>query len=208
MRSEQRSRERLAQELYEVAICRGPFRLRSGEFTTEYFDKYLFEADPRLLSRVCEELRVFIPDNAEMIAGLELGGMPIATVLSQITRLPLRFVRKHAKEYGTAKLFEGGPIRGKRLIIVEDVVTSGAAVIHAVKALRGEGAIVQDVLCVLEHECGGPATLKQFGLRLHRLFSMDELRHFAKVRELFREEESSGSEGDAPSRGHKRRASM
>jgi orotate phosphoribosyltransferase len=206
MRSEQRSRERLAQELYEVAICRGPFRLRSGEFTTEYFDKYLFEADPRLLSRICEELRVFVPENTDIIAGLELGGMPIATVLSQITRLPLRLVRKHAKGYGTAKIFEGGPIRGKRLIIVEDCVTSGAAVIHAVKALRGEGAIIQDVLCVLEHECGGPATLRQFGLRLHRLFSMDELRHFAKVRELFREEDEA--EGDVPARTHKRRASM
>ena len=206
MRSEQRSRERLAQELYEVAICRGPIRLRSGEFTTEYFDKYLFEADPRLLSRICEELRVFVPENTDIIAGLELGGMPIATVLSQITRLPLRLVRKHAKGYGTAKIFEGGPIRGKRLIIVEDVVTSGGAVIHAVKALRGEGAIVQDVLCVLEHECGGPATLKQFGLRLHRLFSMDELRRFTKVRELFRVEEDS--ERNAPARGRKRRASM
>src|SRR5215831_4221497 len=182
MRSEQRSRERLAQELYEVAICRGPFRLRSGEFTTEYFDKYLFEADPRLLLRICEELRVFVPENTDIIAGLELGGMPIATVLSQITRLPLRLVRKHAKGYGTAKIFEGGPIRGKRLIIVEDV------------------------LCVLEHECGGPATLKQFGLRLHRLFSMDELRRFTKVRELFRAEEGSGR--NAPARGYKRRASM
>jgi orotate phosphoribosyltransferase len=121
-------------------------------------------------------LRKLIPANTEVIAGLELGGLPIATVLSQITGLSLRFVRKHAKEYGTGKLSEGGTVRGKQLVIVEDVVTSGGAVIQAIKALRAEGAIVQDVICVVQLVKNGETPLNGFGVDLHRLFSMEELK--------------------------------
>jgi orotate phosphoribosyltransferase len=185
MTSDQRFRESLARDLYNAAVRKGPFRLRSGEFTTEYFDKYLIEADPKLLLRVCQNLRKILPSKAEILAGMELGGLPIATVLSQITGLPARFVRKHAKEYGTGKLSEGGSVRGRHVVIIEDVLTSGGAVIQAVKALRGAGAIVQNVVCVLEHECGGEATLNEFGMELRRLFSMQELKESAAENDLF-----------------------
>jgi orotate phosphoribosyltransferase len=179
MTSDQRLRESLGRELYGVAVRRGPFRLRSGEYTTEYFDKYLIEADPKLLLRVCQNLRKLVPHEAEVIAGLELGGLPIATILSQITGLSLRFVRKHAKEYGTGKLSEGGSIRGKQVVVIDDGVTAGGAVIQAIKALRAEGAIVNDVVCVLELGSGGVSPLKQFDVKIHRLFSMEELKTFA-----------------------------
>jgi orotate phosphoribosyltransferase len=185
MTSEQRFRESLARDLYRTAVRTGAFRLRSGEFTTEYFDKYLIEADPILLLRVCQNLKKILPAKAEILAGMELGGLPLATVLSQITGLPLRLVRKHAKEYGTGKLSEGGSVTDKEIVIIEDVVTSGGAIIQAVKALRGAGAIVQHVVCVLEHECGGDSTLKEFGVQLTRLFSMRELKEFATTNELF-----------------------
>jgi orotate phosphoribosyltransferase len=113
----------LAKQIAARSHLHGNFRLRSGQTSDEYFDKYQFEADPRLLDSICNELCRILPDG-EVLAGLELGGIPIATVLSQKTGLPVCFVRKKAKEYGTCRLAEGAAIENRRVIIVEDVVTS------------------------------------------------------------------------------------
>ena len=115
-----------------------------------------------------------IPQNVEALAGLEMGGIPIATMLSQLTGLPALFVRKKPKEYGTRKLAEGGEI-GKNLLIVEDVVTSGGQILDSARALRERHATVCDVLCVIDREAGGRENLRQDGLSLHALFTMNEL---------------------------------
>src|SRR6188508_2887929 len=105
------------------ACCRlsGEFTLRSGQIASEYFDKYLFEADPVLLARVVAQMVDLVPAGTELLGGLELGGVPIATVLSARTGLPALFVRKQAKQYGTCKLAEGPDFRGRRVVLVEDV---------------------------------------------------------------------------------------
>src|SRR3954468_19491701 len=101
-------RDTLARAVYDVAHITGTFRLRSGVTSNEYFDKYLFEADPGLLRELAAALAPLVPAGAEALAGLEMGGIPVATMLSQVTGLPCRFVRKKAKDYGTEKLAEGG----------------------------------------------------------------------------------------------------
>jgi orotate phosphoribosyltransferase len=178
-------RDSLARKLYRVGIRKGPFRLRSGEYTSEYFDKYLIEADPKLLRHTCESLQSLLPEQVDGIAAMELGGIPIATVLSQLTDLPLRICRKHPKVYGTTKLFEGGPVRGKRLVLIEDVATCGSAILHGVKALRNAGAIVEHALCVLEVERNGAATLDRFGVQLRTLYTLEQLKLAASQEELF-----------------------
>jgi len=115
-------REGLARRIYETTHLTGEFTLRSGAVSTEYFDKYLFESDPVLLRTIAEALVALVPDGVDALAGLELGGVPIATVLSQLTGIPARFVRKEAKTYGTCRLAEGGDLEGVRLCVVEDVV--------------------------------------------------------------------------------------
>jgi orotate phosphoribosyltransferase len=97
----------LARDIDARCRLRGSFVLRSGQVAAEYFDKYLFEADPLLLRRVAKQMIGLVPPDAQVLGGLELGGVPIATILSQLTGLPALFVRKHAKEYGTRKLAEG-----------------------------------------------------------------------------------------------------
>ena len=98
------------------ACCRltGSFTLRSGIVASEYFDKYLFEAQPALLARVIDQMVGLVPADTELLGGLELGGVPMATLLSARTGVPALFVRKRAKEYGTCKLAEGPPISGRR----------------------------------------------------------------------------------------------
>jgi len=165
----------LGRDIYRCSHLTGEFRLRSGAIANEYFDKYLFESDPRLLRHIGEALQSLVPPGTEGLAGLELGGVPLAVMLSQITGLPSFFVRKQAKAYGTRTLAEGGDVSGRRLVVVEDVVTTGGAVLTSCHALAERGAKVSDVLCVIDREAGGPEHLKSSGLVLHALFRMSEL---------------------------------
>jgi orotate phosphoribosyltransferase len=172
----QRSRVPLAARLYSSAHLTGRFQLRSGISSNEYFDKYLFESDPELLRLVAEALVDLVPPDVDAIAGLELGGVPLATMLSQMCGIPARFVRKEAKSYGTCRLAEGGEIKDKRLAVVEDVITSGGQVVQSCRALRERGADIAGVLCVLDREAGGAENLAAETLVLSSLFSMRELR--------------------------------
>jgi len=170
------TRAPLAKRIYDTAHITGDFTLRSGAKSTEYFDKYLFEADPKLLKDIAEAMLKLIPPGIDALAGLEMGGIPIATMLSQLTGLPVLFIRKKAKDYGTCKIAEGGRVRGRRLLIVEDVVTIGGAILDAAKALRAEGAELGAVVCVIDRESGGPANLAKSDLILTSLFTMSELK--------------------------------
>ena len=171
----QPDRADLARSIYRVSHLTGEFTLRSGVVSHEYFDKYRFESDPGLLLAIAEAMAVTIADGVEALAGLELGGVPLATVLSQVTGFPALFVRKEAKTYGTCRLAEGGELEGRRLLVVEDVVTSGGAVLDAARELRERGAVLDRVACVIDRESGGRENLAADGLTLDALFTMSEL---------------------------------
>ncbi|MFC6703769.1 orotate phosphoribosyltransferase [Flexivirga alba] len=159
------------------ARCRlhGEFILRSGQVADEYFDKYLFEGDPQLIRRVAEEMQPLLPSDADVLGGLELGGVPIAAVLGQLADAPTVFVRKKAKEYGTRKLAEGGPVEGKHVVLVEDVITTGGAVIAAAQALRELGARVELVLCAIDRRPPDATGLADAGIEVRSVFTRADL---------------------------------
>lgn len=165
----------LGKRILSMSHIDGTFRLRSGQYSDEYFDKYLVEAQPDLLRAVAGEMAELVPPQTEVLAGLEMGGIPVVAVLSQVTSIPAVFVRKQAKEYGTRKLAEGGDVDGRRVVVIEDVVTSGGQIIDSTRQLRELGAVVSDVLCVIDREAGGVEALAREGLTLHRLFTLSEL---------------------------------
>ena len=107
--------------------------------------------------------------------GLELGGVPLATMLSQLIGLPAMFVRKEAKTYGTCRLAEGGELDGRRLTVVEDVVTSGGQVVTSCGDLRERGAVVEHAVCVIDREAGGAKNLAEVDVELRALYTMREL---------------------------------
>lgn len=170
------TKNQLAKEIFSVSYLRGEFLLRSGVISNEYFDKYQFESRPELLSEVAKYLADIVPSGVDALAALEMGGIPIATALSFQTGLPLALVRKKAKEHGTKKIAEGCDIKGKRLLIVEDVVTSGGQVIISANELRKEGASIEDAVCVIDREAGGKEKLFDAGIKLHPLFTITELK--------------------------------
>ncbi|HEX7821799.1 MAG TPA: orotate phosphoribosyltransferase [Sphingobium sp.] len=139
-----------------VATLNGAFRLRSGQISTQYFDKYRFEADPALLRRVAAAMIALLPATAEILAGLELGGVPIATAMSLATGLPAAFIRKEAKDYGTCQAVEGTQVRGRRVVLIEDVITTGGAVADAVTLVEASGGTVIGVVCAIWRGEGEP----------------------------------------------------
>lgn len=157
--------------------CRlsGQFVLRSGRVASEYFDKYQFEADPRLLDEVGAMLAPLVPAGTQVLAGLEMGGIAVVTALGRHSGLPCAFVRKVAKEYGTARLAEGARIEGRQVLVVEDVVTSGGQIAVSTRELRERGAHVDHALCVIDRQEGGAEALAADGITLHALLRRADL---------------------------------
>ncbi len=168
----------LAKRVVEVALRRGEFKLRSGQTSNVYFDKYQFESRPELLREIAKMMVPLIPEGTEILAGLELGGVPVATALSLETGLPVAFVRKERKTYGTCLIAEGAELASKRVCIVEDVITTGGAVLDSAKELRAEGALLDTVLCVIFRGDPSKDQLAAEGLSRVSLLSLEDLQPF------------------------------
>lgn len=177
------NKEKTARKIYNASHITGNFTLRSGQVSNEYFDKYLFESDPALLMEIAEIITPQIPPNAEILAGLEMGGIPIATAVSIKSGTKTAFVRKHAKDYGTCKLAEGADVNNKNVCIIEDVVTTGGQIIESVKELRKLGAKIDTVMCVILRDEKAIGLLANEGLKLIPAFTMD----FIKLQTNFHE---------------------
>lgn len=165
----------LAKRIRASARITGTFTLRSGKTSDVYFDKYQFEADPGLLLNIARAMVPLIPTGTEVLAGLEMGGIPIVTVLSQASGLPCAFIRKDAKDYGTCRYAEGAPLTGKRFVLVEDVVSSGGAILDALNKLRADNLNPGCAICVIDRETGGKDALASHQLPLRSLFTWSQV---------------------------------
>jgi orotate phosphoribosyltransferase len=177
------SDDSLARALVEHAYLEGDFLLRSGKRSRYYLDKYRFETRPDLLKplgeRIAAAVREYAPD-ATRLAGPELGAVALAAAASLESGLPFIIVRKEAKEYGTAKRIEGPYEEGECICLIEDVVTSGGALLDSIVALREAGLVVQTAVCVVDREEGGADALARHAVRLRPLFRAGELLESAK----------------------------
>ena len=158
-----------------TAEIHGDFTLRSGKRSNTYFDKYRFESDPILLSDIAQAMAKLVPAATQVLCGLEMGGIPIVTMLSHHMGLPAAFIRKSPKSYGTCRYAEGAELTGKKILIVEDIVTSGGAIIDAARMLRADGLIADKALCVIDRETGGREKLNTAGIALLSLFTASEI---------------------------------
>lgn len=169
----------LARDIYEVAHLRGTFTLRSGQVSTEYFDKFQFTSRPELLEAVAEAMAEIVPADVEVLAGLQLGGVPLAAALALKKRIPAVYVRLQRKSYATQKIAEGVDLDGKVVAIVEDVVSTGGQIVLSTEDLRKEGADVRHALAVVDRDAGGRENLAAAGLRYRFLFMSAELERAA-----------------------------
>ena len=175
--------EELRSALVEHAYLEGDFVLRSGKRSRYYLDKYRFETRPDLLRALGERIAAAVAEHAPDAARLaapELGAVALAAAASLESGLPFLIVRKEAKAYGTGNRLEGPFDEGEAVCLVEDVVTSGGALLESVEALREAGLQVQTAVCVVDREEGGADALARQAVRLRPIFRAGELLTVAK----------------------------
>jgi orotate phosphoribosyltransferase len=153
----------LQARILELGHITGRFTLRSGQVADSYYDKYRFMADPDVLRGICQAMAERLPE-CDYVAGIEVGGIPLATGVSLASGKPLLIVRKAAKTYGTERLIEGADPAGKRVVLIEDVVTTGGQIVLSAQELRKAGAEVTVALCVVDRGGKGRQTLEAAGL--------------------------------------------
>lgn len=168
--------EPLAQAIADAALLRGEFTLRSGRTSRYYLDKYLFETQPEILRQLAERFAEHVTEDVDRIAGPELGGVPLATATALHTGKPMVLIRNAKKGYGTAKRFEGVLNAGDRILITEDIATSGGQSIEAAKLLRDAcGCEVVKIVVVIDRQEGAREAIQEAGFAFASLFTKGDL---------------------------------
>jgi orotate phosphoribosyltransferase len=173
----------LAQRLLDESYLEGDFILSSGRRSRFYLDKYLFETAPDLLRDLAEALAAKLPayEPFDLLAGPELGAVPLVAATSLASGKRFVIVRKEQKGYGTKRLLEGRYDRGQSVVAIEDVVTSGGQAVAAIRCLGEAGLEVKGMLCVVDREQGGADVLTGEGIGLDPLFTATSLGIKVKV---------------------------
>ncbi len=165
----------LAAAIREAAYLEGEFTLRSGRRSRYYLDKYRFETRPELLAELARRLACHVDEGTDRIAGAELGAVPLATAVALETGRPFVIVRNRRKGYGTGRAIEGELRAGERVLLVEDIATSGGQALEAVQTLRDAGAEVAAVVVVIDRLEGARERIESAGLRYEALLTRRDL---------------------------------
>lgn len=169
------SADGLAAALAEAAVLRGRFQLRSGGTSDYYIDKYQFGTRPALLRRVAEALAAELPEGTQYVAGTALGAVPLAVAVSLARDLPAVLVRPEGRDHGPVRVIEGTLPPGARVVLLEDVVTTGSAALAALGALLAAGATVTRVIAVVDREEGGSERFEAVGVPYRALLRSRDL---------------------------------
>lgn len=155
------------------AVEYGEFELSHGGTSDYYVDKYQFETDPDCLSLIAEAFAERVED--ETLAGVALGAVPLVAVTAVETGRPYVIARKQQKQYGTGNLIEGELAPGTKVVVLEDIATTGQSAADAVQALRDAGAVVDRVIVVVDRQEGGAETLAEIDIELESLITAEDL---------------------------------
>jgi len=168
------TKQQLADRIKAVAYLEGDFTLRSGAKSRYYLDKYLFEAQPDILAELG---RLFAEraGGADLIAGAELGAVSLAAATSLAVGKPYVIVRNAKKGYGTGNQIEGHLPAGAKVLLVEDIVTSGGQVIEAAKTLVAGGATVLAIVGTIDRLQGGRENIEAAGFTFESLLTREDL---------------------------------
>ena len=168
-------KEELTQLLKECgAIQFGRFVLTSGAISDYYIDIKKASTNPTVLKKIAETMAEYV-EGYDLLAGMELGAVPLITALSLETNIPYVIIRKGKREHGTGKQIEGGDVKNKHVLIIEDVTTSGGSVVKTIQILRQNQAKVDEVLVVVDRESGAEEKLQNLDVSFIPLLSVSDI---------------------------------
>ncbi|MFC1573815.1 orotate phosphoribosyltransferase [Candidatus Latescibacterota bacterium] len=153
----------LALKVRDAALLEGDFILSSGRRSNYYLDKYRIETNPEILTVVADGLVEKISPEADLLAGPELGAIPLVTAVGLKTGINFLLVRKKAKDYGTKNVVEGLYEKGQKVVLIEDVLTTGGQAVTAADSLGEIGLEVLKIVCVIDREEGAREAVEQAG---------------------------------------------
>lgn len=168
-------RTELLRRIKETAYLEGDFTLRSGKKSKYYLDKYLFETQPDILAALGDLFAKRTTTSTTLIAGAELGGVPLAAATSLASGKPFVIIRNAKKDYGTSKPFEGKLHDGDRVLLVEDIATTGGQVLEAAKLITEIGAKVERIVAVIDRQQGARENIEGAGFVFEALFTKTDL---------------------------------
>lgn len=166
----------LQQMLDSHIILHGNFTLKSGATSSLYIDMRKVISCPNVFKSLINELN-FIMQNLsyDHICGVPYGAVPLATGVALYADQSQVMLRKEIKSYGTQKLLEGNFIPGQTVLLIEDVITTGSSIQEAIDALKTQGAMVKDIVVVIDRQQGGVERLQAQGYNVHVLFTLDQI---------------------------------
>src|SRR3990170_3491951 len=176
----EKEKSELSQILNRIgAIKFGTFKLTSGRISPYYIDLRIIPSFPDAFQKVCDlyikllekELRA---ENFDRIAGIPTAGMPFASVIAYHLKKPFIYIRSKVKLHGRERRIEGVIMPGNRVLLVDDLVTTGLSLRKAAENIRAEGGVVSDALVMLDREEGGKERLLKDNIKLHYLLTASE----------------------------------
>jgi len=170
------SKKELEKQIKDQAVTRGEFILASGKKSSYYVDLKKAYTDPEVMAMIVEGMMEVLKDeNIDRIAGIEMGGVPIAAALSLKTGIHFIIIRKKEKGYGTDKRIEGKIVEGDNVLIVEDTITTGSSVKMGVEAVREMGGKCTMVISVVDRLEGAYENLEKVNISLKSLVTLKDL---------------------------------
>lgn len=176
------SRQELATRIANASLLRGEFTLRSGRKSSYYLDKYLFSTQPDILHALglmfAERIAALSGaghSKVTKLAGAELGGIPLVCAASVSSGIPCLFIRNQKKDYGTAKQLEGKLEATDKVVILEDVATTGGQVLEAAKVIAESGADVVAIIATIDRQEGARENIEASGYVFDALFTVEDL---------------------------------
>ena len=157
------------------AIQYGHFVLTSGAVSDYYVDIKKASTNPGVLNTIATQMKNIIKNKYDLIAGMELGAVPLVVALSLQTTIPFVIVRKQKRDHGTGKQIEGESVKDKKVLIIEDVTTSGGSVVNTIQILRQNNATLDKVITVVDRESGAQEKIEKLNLEFHPLVTVNDI---------------------------------
>ncbi len=186
--------ERLSRILVKTgAIKFGLFKLTSGKLSPYYIDLRIIPSSPKMFEEICslyeKHAKEIGLENFDCIASVPTSGIIFGSVLAYRLKKPFIYVRKETKKHGVKKRVEGHLIPGWKVLLVDDLITTGSTLKQAALALRAEGAEVEHALVLVDREEGGKEALSEVGVRLHAVTSISQIARYLFEKGILGEEE-------------------